>query len=734
MFISIYSIIQNKHKKFIKLKLVLVLITVFTKITAYTQWLNNPDDHICLGEWFTTFPSTDTWLQKDFNIQIEQQKFDIKNNKILGSNFSLIGRGLILDAHTTTLTYSKDKKFWELQGDVHLQTQDIFVEAESLSFDQQLMQIEASDIHFILLEHQLHGYAKKISGSPDHLELEDVVYTQCPPNLDIWSIKSPYILIDKKKNTLIIKHPTLDAYGQTFFKGPTIKIVRNKVTNKMVALPAFKFSTQGSLAIRAPFLYNFEDQSLEITPEINFKYGLGVQGKIFKNNSIIHGFSQLPLHNEEWSWFTNFKSEQHLHDFDYSVQGSFISDHELIYRYPDLTPDQDDDQLYTINRGSLRKKTSLGQVHLYLEKLYRYKEAQQPDFRVIENLASARLDYYQPTYSYQVHGDLFHHINHGAYPRFLAKIQSYEPVLFPVSITYLDYLNNDYRQIKATTALNTKKISPRKNVDVWIQQIGNVHYEESQSPKLDVIARPLTIDSLDTAKWHQGEDWSTHGFQLGPRISLSHHNCQLLAAINYAIAKPAQPWSSSTQPYLTPFHKDNENNFSPLGVKLNIGDKIAFSGMYDVESEKFVYSELDYFYEGIKGQGYASLIYHHYFPMDYLSESTEKVAQFNLGLYSHFGQPQQYFLETGINLIPVKLERIRFGWKYDHCCWESSLGFGASKKFDPQTLTEKWNYTVSVKAEVRALGFMRLGRDKNLQYLGVEWKNFQPNNPLYSIY
>jgi hypothetical protein len=705
------------------------LVICAQEIHAFTHWLIDEENQICHGYWHTTYPETQEWNDPNFFIELDQQHFNLKEKIMNAKNLSLVGRGMVLEAKGSSLHYEKDKMFWSLEGDVKFQTASIFIEADEVSFSQNNLSLVADNVHFVLLPQQLHGYAKHFQGTPDSFELSDVIYTQCPPDMNIWSIQSQRISYEAEPGLLVIERPELTAYESTILRGPTIRILKNKVTNRMVTIPNIKIASQGSLSVRMPMLFNQEHQSVEVIPELNFKYGPGLQTKLFKGPVFVNTFAQLfKFTKDPLSWFMSIQSQEKKQDMIYHYQGSLVSDQDLVYRYPDLTPNVD--MLYAVSRASLKKETSLGILQLYTEKLYRYQEARESNFEVIENLAHARLFDYQPKYLYQISGDIFYRYGDKAYSRFLAKstIFSKHALLFNIMLESYPSENFHKACFDGKWRSEPKLFSTRLTGTLLL--MGKIAASSGISPLLDTVAMPMHEESLDTLNWHHGSDWVSDGVVIGPRLQwIIAQDLLLKTAINYAVKKPIKPWISATQPYLTSFSGDYR--FSPLSISLSFKERFLLSTMIDLVAQKYVYGQLDYSYQLKNAQGYLSILYHHYYPKDTLSYSTEKVTQLNWGYYTQTKDPWQFFIETGVNLIPIKIERFRIGWKYDHCCWESSLGFNCQKSFNPLTQLPKWNYAVTLKAEVRALGFMQLGRDKTLQYLGIQWNNFNKVNDLY---
>jgi hypothetical protein len=279
-------------------------------VWPFTHWLVDEDNHICHGQWYTTYPESSEWKDASFLVDLEHQRFNLKEKELNGKNLSLVGKGLILEAKTTSLAYDKTKMLWFMEGDVHLQTSSIFIEADSLSFHQNELILDADNVHFILLPQQLHGYAKHFHGTKDSFELTEVTYTQCPPDLKIWSIDSQRIAYQGDQGLLIIERPQLTAYERTLIRGPTIRVFKNRILNKMVTIPNIKFSSQGSFALRFPMFKNQNEQSIEVVPEINVKYGPGLFTKIFKENFTVSSFAQLiQTHDDPRAWFVGIKGK-----------------------------------------------------------------------------------------------------------------------------------------------------------------------------------------------------------------------------------------------------------------------------------------------------------------------------------------------------------------------------------------------------------------------------------------
>ncbi|NBV28170.1 hypothetical protein EBR43_02560 [bacterium] len=712
-----------------KAKKALWLLILFTPAWTFTHWLVDKDNKICHGQWYTTYPESSDWKASSFLVDLERQRFNLKEKELSGKNLSLVGKGIILEAKTTSLAYDKTKMLWSMEGDVHLQTSSLFLEAEALSFHQNEFRLEADNVHFVLLPQHLHGYAKHFHATKDSFELIDVTYTQCPPDLKIWSIDSQRITYDGDEGLLVIERPELTAYEKTLIRGPTIRVFKNRILNKMVTIPNIKFSSQGSFALRFPMFKNQKEQSIEVVPEINIKYGPGLFTKIFKENVTVSSFAQLiKTHDDPRAWFLGVKGSGREEKFIYNYEGAFISDQDLVYRYPDIAPNLD--QLYAVNRASLKQETPLGMVQFYTEKLYRYQEARNADFEVIENLANLRLSNYQPDYHYQISGDLFYRYRDRSYRRFLSKATRHLNRNTLLNFKFNHYLEQEMYQASVDFAWQSpdRLLVPALRGNIVF--LAKAALEEGLSPLLDTVYMPIHYESLDTLNWHHGSDWSSDGVVIGPRFEWTpQKDLNVNFAINCALKIPKQPWDSNTQPYLTTFGDDHR--FSPLGIRIAYQDRFLLSSLVDVAAQKYVSGQLDYNMELSHGQGYVSLFYHHYYPQDRLSLSTDKVAQFNCGYFSKTKEPWQFFVETGLNLIPIKLERMRMGWKYDHCCWESSLGFSCQKGYDPKEGSRKWNYAVTLKAEIRALGFMQLGQEKTLRYLGIQWNKFNMNNELY---
>jgi hypothetical protein len=547
--------------------------------------------------------------------------------------------------------------------------------------------------------------------------------------MNIWFIQTPFISYDDKPGLLIIKKPSLTAYDYKLFEGPDIKVLKNKVTNKMVAMPLVKFSSEGSFSIRAPILFEDNEQRIQVTPELNVEYGPGVHTKIIRDNTTVNAFTNFLKLGNPRSWFIQAQGAGEDQETIYHYQGAFLSDQELVYRYPDLTPNID--QLYTVSNGSLKKETPFGTLQFYSEKLYRYQEARSDQFVIVENLASLRLSNYQPTSLFLVTTDLFNVYQDKAYPRGSFKGSKFINRTTTLNGVFVTYPQEDFYQglldgqWKSDSYFLTKKISTSLNL------LAKIKLTEGVSPLIDTVAMPIHYDSLETLTWHHGLDWGTNGLVLAPRAQwFSGNTFKIEAAINYALKQPAQPWEATDQPYLTTF-RDN-NRWSPLGIKLTITDQLLMSTLFDLSTKECVYGQLDYFYKTKNIYAYASVFYHHYYPLDTLSYTTGKIAQFNMGYYTKIQEPSQFFIETGFNLIPIELERFKIGWRYDYCCWESAIGFGCQKSYDPQTQVPKWNYSVSIKAELRALGFIDYtGRQKNVKYFGFHSHHYEKVSNLY---
>lgn len=163
--------------------------------------------------------------------------------------------------------YERDQDSLILRNDVVYQTDAVTIRGDSAQVFLGTNSGEIINAHFLFPEIHAFGAADRISfQGAEHVSLEKVRYTTCPPEKEDWLLRARNLTLDQESNTGEAWHAVLSFKGVPFLYSPYLNFPLQGRKSGLLP-PTFGTSEENGTDIRLPFYWNIAPhQDATFTP------------------------------------------------------------------------------------------------------------------------------------------------------------------------------------------------------------------------------------------------------------------------------------------------------------------------------------------------------------------------------------------------------------------------------------------------------------------------------------
>lgn len=707
--------------------IIILLLTNFIRADSRNEfWQCAPNDYICQGAWQLPEKQAKALTDPELTINFEKTKLNLQTQSLNGENLVGRGDGFYLKANKVSFS-QKQQRHLILEGNCELSTKIITLLGDKFLFEEAGRQGMGEQVSFIIYPWQIHGTAKAIKINGQSFNLENVRYSQCPPDQESWHLTTKTILWDDESKRLMIQQPLLRLYDYPLFYLPSVDITEDRGTKQVVALPHIKFLSKRGLALKFPYLLNHQESSITITPEISTKFGPSATLEYSKDNQNITIFSKILSWGNPWDYYFGWDDSHSFAngvELDFSL--NYVGNKTAVYRYSEIIPSYK--KQFLPNFISLRKTLDSGFVQLYSEKIQIFEEKEIRDDNLIETPLRLSHFFQKPHFNLWQFFSIIHQkkgpeitryqLAAQWLPRFPAKFKGH-------------FIVDDVERTLANFVINTS---------TWIPYLGNPHlafsghaseYLEGK-PITPIESRylPMTFSSLLNDKWHNGNDWAARYAFIRAHLRYDiFENMTFESAGLFSLGKTKI--LSRENLYSSPFRQSSDR-ISALGFKLEYINNLSIQSLFSKDLNQLISLEIEKHFQQKDYQAYATIFLHNYFP-EQAEQSTYRVKQLQWGIQTTARKANEFFFHGNVDLRPFKLNKLQIGVEQYKCCYSQVLGFHLQKEYSYRTQKRELEYGIAYKLELQGLGFMRLGSSRHLSLKRIN-KRAMPMTPKFKAY
>lgn len=164
------------------------------------------------------------------------------------------------------------------QGNVRYLSHDLQIWADAMDLDVRTSFVHLIQTRYRLYPFSLRGTARQIRSQDNRQNLifEDAQYTTCPPGNNSWSLSAGHMVLNRNKETVVLKHAVLRLFHVPVFYVPHLSINLNKSRKSGWLFPHVSQSSDSGIHFSIPYYFNLAPHyDLLITPKIIQQRGLG---------------------------------------------------------------------------------------------------------------------------------------------------------------------------------------------------------------------------------------------------------------------------------------------------------------------------------------------------------------------------------------------------------------------------------------------------------------------------
>lgn len=129
--------------------------------------------------------------------------------------------------------------------------------ADEIAYQTSNSKATAKDVAFASVPLQAHGYAKQLNKVDDsHYEVQDVMFTTCPPDKPMWQINAKNVDINNDTGRGEAYNATLKIKDKPVFYLPYFNFPIDDRRTSGVLLPRGGFTSDGGLQVQVPYYFN----------------------------------------------------------------------------------------------------------------------------------------------------------------------------------------------------------------------------------------------------------------------------------------------------------------------------------------------------------------------------------------------------------------------------------------------------------------------------------------------
>lgn len=201
------------------------------------------------------------------NVVINQDRHQIRANKLTLN--PLTGQ-----SHATgNVAFGSHKDGDDVSGDIKLSKlpkSDLMGLAERLEYNSKTGHAHAYDVAFASRSLHAHGYAKSLHHQDDtSYQLEDVIFSTCPPANRLWHIQADNITLDKETGRGTTTHTTLNIKNVPVFYLPYFNFPIDDRRTSGFLTPNLGLNSKDGLQLSTPYYLNLASHyDATLTPTI----------------------------------------------------------------------------------------------------------------------------------------------------------------------------------------------------------------------------------------------------------------------------------------------------------------------------------------------------------------------------------------------------------------------------------------------------------------------------------
>lgn len=240
-----------------------------------------------------------------------------------------------------TASFETDSENITVEGNVELVNQDARVTGDSASYNETTGELRVSQSTYTLKKINARGSAETTYLSKNGVaKFDNVTYTTCPEDDEVWSFKAKEIKIDSDKGKASMKHASLRFRNVPVLYLPYATYPISKTRKSGLLIPTFATSNQRGAEFSAPWYWNIApNYDATITPRYMSKRGLmmggetrmltigtqgAISGNLLKNDDItqtdryLWNIESITAVNDTWRVAidaTGVSDDRYLNDF-----------------------------------------------------------------------------------------------------------------------------------------------------------------------------------------------------------------------------------------------------------------------------------------------------------------------------------------------------------------------------------------------------------------------------------
>jgi LPS-assembly protein len=178
------------------------------------------------------------------------------------------------DLHCERLSYNATTHQLKLSGMVSYEDQGLRVTGETGNYDESGAQFRHAMFEF--LQHPGRGEADAVyMRQADRIELENVVYTTCPPGSAAWKLRAQHITLDTHKMRGVGRNTRVVFKGVPILYLPWISFPLSSARETGLLFPTLGSSSRNGATLSVPWYWNIApNKDLTLTPTVYSRRGI----------------------------------------------------------------------------------------------------------------------------------------------------------------------------------------------------------------------------------------------------------------------------------------------------------------------------------------------------------------------------------------------------------------------------------------------------------------------------
>ena len=242
-----------------------------------------------------------------------------------------------------TITYDQQLDQIDAEGAVVLKSADLIVESSSLQMNLASDTGTIENASYALREKRARGQAVRIiRHSPGLHDLEQAVFTTCPPGRRDWQLSAKEITLNQETGVGTAKHMVVRFKDLPFFYTPYASFPLTKARKSGFLTPSFGSSSDDGTELTTPYYWNIApNYDALITPRYIEERGLLTEVSLrhlFRKNSGITNFAYMASDDrtdedrKAFFWTLDGKATSRL---SYDVDYNYVSDKQYFEDFGD---------------------------------------------------------------------------------------------------------------------------------------------------------------------------------------------------------------------------------------------------------------------------------------------------------------------------------------------------------------------------------------------------------------